>query len=189
MKKLNQKGFGIVESLLIFVIVAIICGAGFYVYRSNKNTPENAKSDSQAVEDEKTESAPAAPVEKDEYAGWKTYNETKFSFSFKYPSNWTVKEVDNYGYNSPEVYDQSNKNIIIFNQGGVGCQSEVDSSDDFSVGGKKVTLAHSCFYLFKMTTDKGSQEVLLDVKSNYANMSDLKKLLGSLTNITSASDN
>ncbi len=189
MKKLNQKGFGAIEGLLIFIIVALIGGAGFYVYQSNKSNPDNAKSDGQRVEDEETEKAPSTSIEKDEYASWRTYKDTKFGFSFKYPNNWSTKEVDNDGYNSPEVYDQSNKKVITFNQGGVGCQDEASSNDNFNIGGKNVTLGYSCFYLFKMTTAKGSQEVLLDTKPDYKYMSDLKGLLKSLTGVTSASDN
>lgn len=37
MKKLNQKGFGVVEGLLIFVALAIVAGTGFYVYNKVKN--------------------------------------------------------------------------------------------------------------------------------------------------------
>lgn len=35
--KLNQKGFGVVEGLLIFVIVGIVGGTGYYVYKNNQN--------------------------------------------------------------------------------------------------------------------------------------------------------
>jgi flagellin-like protein len=34
----NQKGFSAIEGLLIFIIVAIIAGAGWYVWDSNKKT-------------------------------------------------------------------------------------------------------------------------------------------------------
>lgn len=38
MKKLNNKGFGAVEFLLIFVVIGIIGGAGYYVYNAQKKT-------------------------------------------------------------------------------------------------------------------------------------------------------
>lgn len=53
MNKINQKGFGIVEGLLVFIAVAIIAGVGFYVYRTSKDNPETAKSDGQKVQQEK----------------------------------------------------------------------------------------------------------------------------------------
>lgn len=42
MKKLNSKGFGIIEGLLILVIIGLIGGVGYYVYKKNDkpNTPD-----------------------------------------------------------------------------------------------------------------------------------------------------
>lgn len=52
MNKLNQKGFGAVEGLLIFVVLALIGGAGFYVYRqvSNDETDKPLNDTSQKIE-------------------------------------------------------------------------------------------------------------------------------------------
>lgn len=40
----NQKGFTVIEALLIMVIVAIIGGTGYYVYHSNTQANKNYKS-------------------------------------------------------------------------------------------------------------------------------------------------
>lgn len=40
LKVLNQKGFAAVEALLIVIILAIIGGTGYYVYRANSNTTD-----------------------------------------------------------------------------------------------------------------------------------------------------
>lgn len=40
MKTLNQKGFAAVEAILVFVIIAIIGGTGFYVYQAHSKTNE-----------------------------------------------------------------------------------------------------------------------------------------------------
>lgn len=37
MKRLNSNGFGLIEGLLIFIIIAIIGGLGLYIYRSSSN--------------------------------------------------------------------------------------------------------------------------------------------------------
>lgn len=47
MKKLDNKGFGAIEGLLIFVIVGIIGGTSFYVYRQKQ--AETKKSESPSV--------------------------------------------------------------------------------------------------------------------------------------------
>lgn len=41
--KLNQKGFGAVEGLLVVIVLALIVGAGFYVVNANKNKKDDAK--------------------------------------------------------------------------------------------------------------------------------------------------
>jgi len=43
MKKLHQKGFGIVELLLVFVLVGLVGGIGFYVFNQSKKNDETAQ--------------------------------------------------------------------------------------------------------------------------------------------------
>jgi type II secretory pathway pseudopilin PulG len=50
MKKLSQKGFGIVEVLLLVVLVGIIAGAGWYVYQSQKKTNASLDKTNQNIE-------------------------------------------------------------------------------------------------------------------------------------------
>ena len=50
MKKLNQKGFGAVEIVLLVVLVGIIAGAGWYVYQSQKKTKESLDNANQNIE-------------------------------------------------------------------------------------------------------------------------------------------
>jgi hypothetical protein len=52
MKKLNAKGFGVVEGLLIFVIIALIAGVSFYVYKTNKSTEETSNSTNSALSED-----------------------------------------------------------------------------------------------------------------------------------------
>jgi len=80
MKK-NQKGFGVVEVLIVLVVVSLIGGAGWYVWKAkNKSTPtqDNAQSQEQSNS------------EADPYAGasWNTYDNG--TVSLQYPSNWKI---------------------------------------------------------------------------------------------------
>lgn len=87
--KLNSKGFGVVEGLLIVIIVGLICGAGYYVYKANKNTNESLHNtgNSEAIRSEAQEETDMDPT-----VGWKTYTSSNPKFSFKYPSEWNVVE-------------------------------------------------------------------------------------------------
>lgn len=95
MKKLNTKGFGLIEGLLILVIVGIVGGTGFYVYNANKKASGSSdgstivKKDSGTVAKEQAE---------DPYEGWLTY-ESKLNsgLTFRYPADWKFSQ-------DPEIF-------------------------------------------------------------------------------------
>lgn len=77
----NEKGFGLVEVLLIIVIIVFVAVGGWYIWQSN-NKPGNNISP-----------APGQSVETDPYKGWESYTLKYEKFSIKYPS--TFKLTDN----------------------------------------------------------------------------------------------
>jgi hypothetical protein len=73
----DSKGFTVVELLLVIIIIILVGFVGWYVYHTDhKSTTTNTASNV---------SSSSNP-----YAGWKTYTATLESFSFKYPSDWTI---------------------------------------------------------------------------------------------------
>ncbi len=96
-RTMNQKGFGAIEAVLIFVIIGIIGGASWYVVKANKNvdkTNAQTASNSSTTPSKTTKKmTPTALTQvqtgKDPYAGWKTYTSVLNSgLSFKYPADW-----------------------------------------------------------------------------------------------------
>lgn len=87
MKK-SQKGFAVVEGLLILVIVGLIGFVGWYVWhnRATKTTNSPATSTSAIVEQKTTPTATKPAV--DPYAGWKTYCDSTINGCFRYPADW-----------------------------------------------------------------------------------------------------
>jgi type II secretory pathway pseudopilin PulG len=90
----NQKGFTLVEGLLIFIAIALVGFIGFYVYDKNKKDEsvqqistkaQEAKTQIQELPQgenkETTNSEPQDPTK-----DWLTYDTE--SFSLKYPSDW-----------------------------------------------------------------------------------------------------
>ncbi len=89
MKKLNSKGFSAIEAILILIIVLMIAGVIFYVYKTQNKNNSISNSSIQSSTSTKTEAS------EDKYAGWQTYsskNPDTGYISFKYPSGWYVTE-------------------------------------------------------------------------------------------------
>jgi len=95
--KRTQKGFSIVETLLLLLIVGLIGSVGWYVFNSSRKT--NKINDSTASEN--TVSAqdqfPVVTI-KDPVS----YTDSSSTISFNHPADWTVKEYyqDLGGYES-----------------------------------------------------------------------------------------
>jgi type II secretory pathway pseudopilin PulG len=86
----NQKGFSVVEILLILVIIGILSGTGWYVYNSNKktnnllNSVDNTKLliAKTATKDTHKSTEPQIPL------GWISYEDKKNGFKFAYPKEY-----------------------------------------------------------------------------------------------------
>lgn len=61
-QKLNQKGFGVVEVLLIIIALTLIVGVGVYVFRSNNSKNESDKTASSANSVEKKDAVSTAKL-------------------------------------------------------------------------------------------------------------------------------
>lgn len=55
------------------------------------------------------ENKPESKVENSEYAGWKTYTNSEIGYQLKYPSDWTLKEIDQFS----ELLEKTVKYIAI----------------------------------------------------------------------------
>lgn len=91
--KINQKGFSVVEVLIVIVVIGLVGAIGWTVYArqdndQDKQTPTPTSSQNEEA-DQATETA-------DPYEGWQTYTNSQLGYSFKYPDSWTVTPI-NYG--------------------------------------------------------------------------------------------
>ena len=86
MLKLNTKGFGIVEGLLILVIVGLIGGAGYYVYKAQQNTNETL--DNTGNSEIAAQKKQKKTEEKQIPEGFVEYKNEELGFSFVYPEEW-----------------------------------------------------------------------------------------------------
>lgn len=82
--KRGQKGFTVVETLLVLILIAIIGFTGYYVYHTKNNA--NTTYNNAANTSKSSSNTPNI------YEGWNTY--TGNSFSFKYPKGWKATDID-----------------------------------------------------------------------------------------------
>lgn len=88
MKKLNTKGFGIIELLLLLVLIGVITAAGIYIFVNLRNTPVNEEptvnrvsSNTVGNDTEKTEVTPIP-------SNWTVYENRADNIKVAYPKEW-----------------------------------------------------------------------------------------------------
>lgn len=86
--KANQKGFSVVEILIVVVIVGLLGAVGWLVYDRQKSQTGTKDTTAQTTTKSEAPKKETATV-KDPYEGWKTYKSVLNSnLSFKYPADW-----------------------------------------------------------------------------------------------------
>jgi type II secretory pathway pseudopilin PulG len=95
-KTQKQRGFAIVESLLVLVVVAIIGGTGYFVWHSKQQTDKSlsaASTENQVTNSKKTSNS--SPPVTDETANWLVYKSPENIYRLKIPDGWSlVRETD-----------------------------------------------------------------------------------------------
>ena len=92
MKKLNSKGFGVVEGLLIFVIVGIIGGASYMVYKANKSTNDSLNAtDNSEIAVQKQEQKAEEEAQKNPNEGYLVIKEWDVRLKFEDVGKVTYK--------------------------------------------------------------------------------------------------
>jgi prepilin-type N-terminal cleavage/methylation domain-containing protein len=98
--KSNQKGFSVIEILLVIVVVGLIGTVGWLVYdRQNSDTDAQANQNSVQEQGNTEEDQPIGDKDTSNVPeGWTTYDNETLGFSFNYPSEYGgVKEDSSYG--------------------------------------------------------------------------------------------
>lgn len=203
MIKLNNRGFSLVEGLLMVIALTLIVGVGVYVVNANKEKKE-ANNTSQS-NNTKTETN-SKSTEKDLYDGWQTYKDDTFGYSLKYPADWKFndkKSLDqknsegNMIYSPPTFTSADGQKEITLNAGkltgtyanakeafkqeGAGragdvLQDESITINSYSAYNAKTTHMGVTFSIYSVM-NKG---VSVDLSSNYSNNEMVKMIANSI---------
>ncbi len=88
MNKIKNKGFSTIELLIILVIIAILAGVGWYVFKASKKDDKSKSSSTSTTTDTTKSKSSTSTTKSDPTEGWKSYSNSVGQFSFKYPSSW-----------------------------------------------------------------------------------------------------
>jgi prepilin-type N-terminal cleavage/methylation domain-containing protein len=113
MKK-NQKGFSVIEVLLVLVIIGLVVGIGWYTL--NRNNHHRSATNS------------AQPTKA------KTYTDSSKLYTLSYPENWIVKEAADCCEGAPKDHTQVPRMVTFIPPGksdihGYGVQIQADKTD------------------------------------------------------------
>lgn len=123
--RMNQKGFGAVEGLIIVVVIAVIGVIGWYVF-AHKKTAKPTSSTSSKTTSSSAET-PVKPVSIDETTSWYLYESPAKEFSLRLPDGW---KLDRY-MKSAAIY-AGEATSIIYAKGTLATITEVNGGRDFS---------------------------------------------------------
>lgn len=85
--------------LLLFALVVV--GALSYLVLSDRGTSDDAEEAAAVVVKKKTTATSTATKTTDETADWKTYSNTVYGFSLKYPNDWKLSSSTIDSYQAP----------------------------------------------------------------------------------------
>lgn len=123
----NQRGFGVVETLIAVLVVVLVAGGAYYFWH-NAHKPAT-KTATVVV---KTDGSAAKKVATNPYAGWKEYCSDTEKACFKYPADWTLtSEPDSADNTSSTKVTSPAGTVVVYDPTisgiGGGCDETVDT--------------------------------------------------------------
>lgn len=140
----KQKGF--VQFIILGVVVLAVVAAGaFYLGKQTSTRPVLPQD--QVLTPQATPSfSPTA----DEAANWKTYTNSEYNFSFKYPPLWNIKEIlPKERYDALEIDIQSPRKLkIVFYTNVIGLGGACDREPPSNMGFERISMFNKPMNLF-----------------------------------------
>jgi len=123
-KRIQQAGFSAIESLLVFVILAVVVTAGVFVSRHDQKHSNTSSSHQTSSASTKQ----SAPTTTNAYAGWTIYTSPIGGLSFEYPPSWLV--TADYAGPGPTEYQlfEYGNDVSVKNNFSITIQESTNSS-------------------------------------------------------------
>lgn len=92
--KINQKGFSVVEILIVVVVVGLLGTAGWLVYDRQTNNKQDTRTTKSQAEEKATEKVAETKPNSNCETSYKSYSSDKIGISFCYPDTWNAAIMD-----------------------------------------------------------------------------------------------
>lgn len=89
-------------TVLLSILAVALIGSAFYLWWQNKSTSESSTSTTTS-----TSSSISSSSSADVTADWKTYENTTYAVSFKYPADWVIAGTKKITFNNIDIDDVS----------------------------------------------------------------------------------
>jgi hypothetical protein len=155
----NQKGFTMVEALLMLLILVVIGGVGYMVYHNNhKNNTDSTASKTTTNSSSNKSTAIANP-----YAGWQQLCSSSGGLCMKYPSDWKLSGSDSDAYT---ITSPSGETAVAYDPNGAG----MDAGAYTLAGAGGSECPSDILSITPLTTNANNLEVLKAIINCTANV-------------------
>jgi hypothetical protein len=114
--RLNNKGFGLTEILIVTVVLVVVGGRAVYVYhRDHKIQAKSIDSSTIPLTGTTNKKSNTSTRTASPYAGWKTYCDSSNHYCFKYPSSWQLSNQSTAGQVYVTVTDSTTNTSVSYN--------------------------------------------------------------------------
>jgi|GEM_PF-1068555 len=88
----SSNGFGAVGIVVVLVVVVVIALTGLWVWKHGKSANTKSSTTNKQATTAQTKVPQTKTPTVDPYAGWKSYNNSLYGITFKYPAEWKVND-------------------------------------------------------------------------------------------------
>lgn len=106
----NQKGFSVIEGLIVIVVVGLFGAVGWLVYdrQNNKTDSKSTTLQVSQQEVEKKEETPVQPAKINAPEGWVQFQDSNSGVSFYFPADWEKSKIHVYKTPVSETVEGTN---------------------------------------------------------------------------------
>lgn len=113
--KVNQRGFGGVEILIVIIVLGLVGAASFFVYDRQKSKANTGGSAAQISQQTQKQESPNKPMPQENTVKYKTYENS--SVRFEYPEDWKIDNTTSFTSIQSPDFSKEGTQVMKINNG------------------------------------------------------------------------